>query len=115
MISSGVPHADEVRWLPEACSEAPMQANLGAELGRGGDRLRAGSCIFLLDFEAFFFEVGRTIFGIAFNVGVFVTVAGALDDEALRVASSGVRILSLRPRASAKRSSKSCWYNASAS
>ena len=72
-----MPHADQVRWLPEACSEAPMQANLGAELGRGGDRLRAGSCIFLLDFEAFFFEVGRTIFGIAFNVGVFVTVAGA--------------------------------------
>ena len=85
MISSGVPHADQVRWLPEACSEAPMQANLGAELGRGGDRLRAGSCIFLLDFEAFFFEVGRTIFGIAFNVGVFVTVAGALNITRVQV------------------------------
>ena len=122
MISSGVPHADEVRWLPEACSEAPMQANLGAELGRDGDRLRSGSCIFLLDFEAFFFEVVRTIFGAAFDVGrtnvidpLGVTVAGALDDEALRVASSSVQILSLRPRASAKRSSKFCWYNASAS
>ena len=143
MISSGVPHGDEVRWLPQACSEAPMEANLGAELGRGGDRLRFGSNIFLLsspqsllDFEIFLFKVGRTIFGIAFDAGifggvaivvVFVTVGGALDDEAVveyaptsaarRAASDSFRkrSVSMRSRALAKCSSKFFWYNASAS
>ena len=134
-----MPHADEVRWLPEACSEAPMQANLGAELGRDGDRLRSGSCIFLLDFAMVTDPLGRTIFGIAFDAGTLDdkslvslgrTVFGiALDDKsfveytsalaARRVASSSVRFAAgsppLSPAASAKRSSNFCWYNASAS
>ena len=84
-----------------------MQPRFGVEFARSGDRLRSGSCIFLLGFAM---VTERTLFGIAFD-------AETLDDTAIveytgtlaarRVASSSVQIAApsppWRPATSAKR------------